>query len=258
MYNSNYSFNIPHITKAVKWIIVVNVFVFIITLFSGYIEFIHIFGLIPARIIHYFTIWQMITYMFLHANLLHLVLNMLMLWFFGCGLEAIWGSKRFLKYYFLTGIGAGICSIITSFDSFVPIIGASGAIFGILVAYALVFPETVVFVFFVFPVKIKYAVLIFGAINLFGAFNNTGSNIAYFAHIGGGLTGYLYLKREKLLYEVYNYYISLKNKRHEQKKIENQNLNKKTDEILDKISKHGMDSLTKKEKKILYKKSKLS
>ena len=108
-----------------------------------------IFGLVPAFVLSRFMLWQPVTYLFVHYGLWHLVVNMLMLWMFGAIIEEAWGSKRFLFYYFFTGIGAGICSIVFAFNSFSPVVGASGAIFGLLVAYAMMFPDSIILLFFI-------------------------------------------------------------------------------------------------------------
>jgi len=257
MYNLSSSIHYnSRITKAVKWIIITNISVLFISLVFRNINLSYAFGLVPGNVITKFSIWQLATYMFLHSGVWHLLINMLILYFFGCNLERAWGSKRFLKYYFLTGIGAGICSIITSPGSFIPIVGASGAIFGVLVAYAILFPETVVLMFFIFPMKIKHAVFIFAAVDLFAALSNTGSGIAYFAHIGGGLTGYLYLKKDALLLNIAKAHYKKQQEIKRKKEIEGEELDVKVDEILDKISKHGMQSLSFEEKKLLNRKSK--
>jgi len=184
---------------------------------------------------------------------------MLMLWFFGPGLESIWGSKRFLRFYFFTGIGAGLCSLVFSLNSLIPVVGASGAIFGILIAYAVMFPDSMVLMFFIFPMKMKYAVVFLVGINLLGAVSGSGSGIAYLAHLGGGLFGYWYLKSRLLKDLLDNLSLDstrawLSQKREEQKRRQEKDLSRKVDQILDKISKSGIDSLTNDEKDILKKK----
>ncbi|MCQ9208215.1 MAG: rhomboid family intramembrane serine protease, partial [Omnitrophica bacterium] len=204
-----------------------------------------------------------VSYMFLHVGLWHLVMNMLMLWFFGPAIESAWGKRQFLFYYFFTGVGAGLCSFVMSFRSAVPVIGASGAIFGILVAYALMFPETVILLFFVFPMKIKHAVLLLAGMNLLGAFSSPGAGIAYFAHLGGGLFGYLYLRSEWIKRQISyrmpgSFSLGRRRNKIDIKEATRSELDQKVDRVLDKISKHGIDSLTKKEREILELKSKKS
>lgn len=217
------------------------------------------FGLAPRYVFSKFMVWQLVTYLFVHAGLFHLLINMLMLWFFAPAIEQAWGRKKFLIYYFFTGIGAGLCSFITSPHSPIPIVGASGAIFGILVAYAVMFPETTVLFLFIFPMKIKYAIFILGAINLLGAVSEPGSGIAYFAHLGGGLFGYLYLKSRWLQgilfkgpYHLSSFWQKRKDKASYQRK---RDFESEVNRILDKVSREGLDSLTERERKILQRKS---
>ncbi|MBN3039417.1 MAG: rhomboid family intramembrane serine protease [Candidatus Omnitrophica bacterium] len=262
---SSYSgFNIGvTMTKTVKVLIIINVAMFLlVNLISGF-PWLSIFGLVPRYVFGKLRVWQLATYLFLHAGLWHLAVNMLMLWFFGPAIEASWGSRRFLSYYFFTGIGAGLCSYLTAFRSGIPVIGASGAIFGILVAYAMMFPDTIVLMFFIFPMKIRHAVLFLAGINLLGALSAPQAGIAYFAHLGGGLFGYLYLKNEwirrKLSYWRWNpsgIAFLLRQKKARRKEMTEKELDQKVDLILDKVSKYGLDSLSKQERRILELKSK--
>lgn len=255
MYNSySDTFYTPTISTAVKWIIILNIGLFLITFVIGNFNWFNIFGLVPAKVFHHLAFWQLGTYLFFHGGIWHLLINMLMLFYFGCALERKWGTKRFIKFYFLTGVGAGICSVLTSFNSTVPIVGASGAIFGVLVAYAVLFPETTVFMFFIFPMKIKYAVYIFGAINLFGALGYEGGNIAYIAHLGGGALGYIYVKSGKLRWKIKKLFTFMEKQKKESMRRKSTNLDKEVDRILEKISNQGIDKLTPEEKKILEKK----
>ncbi|MFH1339212.1 MAG: rhomboid family intramembrane serine protease [Candidatus Omnitrophota bacterium] len=251
----------PYLTKAVKILIAVNVALFILVHLLPKLPWFSLFGLVPGFVFAKLRVWQPVTYMFLHAGLWHLVVNMLMLWFFAPPIEAAWGRKQFLFYYFFTGIGAGLCSFVTSFRSYVPVVGASGAIFGILVAYAILYPETVILFFFIFPMKIKHAVWVLVGINLLGILSSPNSGIAYFAHLGGGLFGYLYLKSESLRRQIS--YLNLSElklwwarRKAGRKRPPKEDLSRQIDLILDKISKCGMDSLTGKEKEILEQKSK--
>jgi len=250
-----------YITRTIKALVIINVTVFLFVHIFRAFPWLLVFGMVPRLVLSKFMIWQLATYMFVHADLWHLAVNMLMLWFFGPAIESAWGRKQFLFYYFFTGIGAGLCSLIFSFNSYAPIIGASGAIFGILAAYAVMFPEHIILLFFVFPMKMKHAVLVLAGMNLLGAISSSGSGIAYFAHLGGALFGYIYLKSEwfKMTISRLNWdYLKLwKTKRDVQRKeLDQKNLNQAADAILDKISKYGMDSLTSRERKILELRSK--
>ncbi|MBK8552512.1 MAG: rhomboid family intramembrane serine protease [Ignavibacteria bacterium] len=139
--------------------------------------------------------WQLITYMFLHGDFFHLFFNMLMLWMFGAELENTWGQKRFLTYYFVCGIGAGLCNLLIApmFGPVGPTVGASGSIYGILVAFGYLFPNREIYVYFLIPVKAKYLVIIFMIIELFSAGGGRNDGIAHFAHLGGGIIGFIYL-----------------------------------------------------------------
>lgn len=156
--------------------------------------FITFFSLFPVMIRYYGWVWQVFTYMFLHGSLLHIFFNMYALLLFGKPLEDRWGKGEFLKFYFFTGVGAGIVTFFWNLVSnpLIPTIGASGAIFGIVLAFGLEFPETVLLLFFILPVRAKYAALIFGGIEL--AMIATGSlrGIGHFTHLAGLLFGYIY------------------------------------------------------------------
>lgn len=187
-----YSFG-PGITPAVKNLLIANGIVFFLMYFLGMGRiFIHWFSLVPALAINQFQLWRFVSYIFLHGGFGHILFNMFALWMFGVGLERIWGTKEFYKFFFITGIVAGISSAVFNFGSFTPTIGASGAVYGILMAYALLFPEQEVYIYFLFPVKMKYLVLFAFAIEFLSSFQMDG--IAHFAHLGGMVAGYLYLK----------------------------------------------------------------
>lgn len=260
-YNYSFGYFNTSANKVVKAIIIINIAVFVFIHLFSQTGWLYIFGLVPALFLKKFMFWQVITYMFLHIGLWHLVLNMLMLWFFAPAIEASWGRREFLKFYLFCGIVAGLCSFLVSPHSTVPVIGASGAIFGVLVAYALVFPDTAILLFFFFPMKMKHAVVVLVLINLLGAISSPYSGIAYFAHLGGGLFGYLYLKREYLIFRFLHFDIKEKIKRLYKNKSYTTSVNRKRideeiDRILDKISREGMQSLTEKEKKLLKWRSK--
>lgn len=170
-------------------------------------------GLIPYAVTHGLRIWQPFTYIFLHAGIGHLLINMLILWMFGRELETIWGKRRFLNYFFLCGVGAGLIIIIVKTipvffgypASSVPTIGASGAIFGVLIANAVLFPDRQIWLI-PFPVTIPMRpyVAIMVAIEFFGTLGSSGDGISHICHLGGGLVGWLYLRRGSFLYRVRN------------------------------------------------------
>ncbi len=186
------------------------------------LRFIEWFGLVPRAVTHGLRFWQPFTYLFLHGSLWHLVINMFVLGMFGADIERAWGQRRFYTYYFITGVGAGLIEIVvkTAIDpsgigsSLNPTIGASGAIYGVLLAAAMVFPDRQVWLI-PFPVTIpmRVYVLVMGAIEFFGTLGSTGDNVSHVCHLGGMVAGYLYLRRGSYLYTVRNRYSDWQHRR---------------------------------------------
>ncbi len=156
------------------------------------------FGLWPASVPGSpFMPWQLITYSFLHGNLTHILFNMFGLWMFGRELERMMGQKRFLTYYFTCVVGAGIVQLIVagSQGAIYPTIGASGGVFGILLAYGLTFPNRMVMLLFPpIPMKAKYFVLFYGLLELYLGVSGGAPGVANFAHLGGMVFGFLLLR----------------------------------------------------------------
>jgi membrane associated rhomboid family serine protease len=193
---SNYFFGGP-VTRTVKALIIVNIAVYLVQIISHLLEssFIDIhFGLVPFQVTHKLMLWQFVTYMFLHGGVFHIFFNMLTLYMFGNELERYWGTPRFLNYYFITGIGAGICSWLVAMNSASIVIGASGAIYGLLLAYGVTYPNRIVYLNFLLPLKVKWLVLIMGAMAFLSSISGTEPGIANIAHLGGMVVGYLFLK----------------------------------------------------------------
>ena len=196
-YVSSYSFGPGPISTAMKALIGANVVVFLAQNLPGLQGWLTLRPDLVARL----EIWRLGTYMFLHGGVFHLLFNMLALWMFGTQLERIWGTRYFLKYYFATGIGAAVLTVLFSLLPFefsaslyrTQILGASGAIYGLLLAYALYFPEQPIYMYLLFPIKAKYFVMILGAIELYASLAVM-SGIASATHLGGLLVGYLMLK----------------------------------------------------------------
>ena len=167
------------------------------------------FGLMTVEVTHFGFVWQLFTYLFLHGGIMHLLLNMLFLWMFGKDLEMAWGTWRFYTYYFTCGVGAGLVEVIvkTIIDphgvgtSTIPTIGASGAIYGILLAAAIVFPDQQVWII-PFPVTLpmKVYVLIMGALEFYFSLSSGGDSVSHICHLGGMLVGFLYLRRGSYFY----------------------------------------------------------
>jgi len=191
--NTQFSFFPP----AIKYLLIWNAILFLAT--------INIFGsgwtpigsaLAPLLVLqplgNGFLPWQLVTYMFLHADLYHIFFNLFALWIFGQALEQLWGTKRFLMYYFLTGIGAGIIQLFVSSGS---TIGASGAVFGILLGFGMMYPNRKIMLLFPpIPIKAKYFVGFYGALELFNGLTRADSGVAHFAHLGGLLVGFILIK----------------------------------------------------------------
>ena len=197
---SPYRFGPGPISPGIKMLIKLNILAFVATIVWP--RLVLSFGLTPQAVFEQFHFWQPVTYLFLHGGLFHILFNMLALWMFGVELERLWGSKAFIKYYFVTGSGAAVTVL---FVSLLPIasadqmyysvtIGASGAVYGVLLAFGLYYPDRPIYLYFLFPVPAKYFVMIIGGILFFSSINDTNSGISHEAHLGGLLAGYLYLR----------------------------------------------------------------
>ena len=202
-YASSFSFGPGPVSTAIKALIGANVVMFVAQKVAPSLTW--TLGLVPPEVFGELRIWQLATYMFLHGGLFHILFNMLALWMFGAELERVWGTRYFLKFYFVTGIGAAILTVLFSLLPFAfaqqlqhaIVIGASGAIYGLLLAYALYFPDRPIYMYFVFPIPAKYFVLIMGAIAFYSSMAEAGG-VANATHLGGLLVGYLYLKSARV------------------------------------------------------------
>jgi membrane associated rhomboid family serine protease len=296
--------------SVVKHLLIINVLMYLatITLERFGIDMTRLFGL------HFFKasdfrIYQFVTYMFMHGNFGHLFFNMFALWMFGNTLENLWGSQRFLLFYMVCGLGAGLCQELVQYIQYtstladytsvntgsqvIPMatylnmmttVGASGAVYGLLLAFGMMFPDSRIYLYFLFPIKAKWFVIGYAVIELFSGLAG-GDNIAHFAHLGGMLFGLiliLYWKKNGLsgpnfdLKKWKGWFWRTKekmgNKRMKYTKYEEirnevprndgdynrQRAEKErnVDAILDKVSKNGYESLTKEEKDFLFKNSK--
>ena len=193
----HYSFGPGPWTPAIKWLIIANVVMFLATLV--YPPLVVMLGLTPQQVLERQWVWQPVTYMFLHGGPAHILFNMLGLWMFGVELERLWGTRQFLKYYAITGIGAGLTVMLvgllpfagTAHTYYAVTIGASGALYGVLMAFAYYFPDRPLLMFLLFPIPAKYFVAIVGAMAFLSAPN---SQVSEAAHLGGLIVGYFYLK----------------------------------------------------------------
>jgi membrane associated rhomboid family serine protease len=188
--SQSYGFNFSYLlTPWVKRLLIANTVVFFGTWVVGQELVRELFAFQPGNLL--FRPWGVVTYMFLHGDLWHLLINMLVLFFFGPPLEARWGSREFIKFYLICGLGGVALSFL-----FAPqgIIGASAAVYGVMLAFAVTWPEAPIYVWGIFPVKAKWLATFLFAITFLSAFGGAGGGIAHFAHLGGLLTGLLYLK----------------------------------------------------------------
>ena len=195
---SSFSFGPGPISTALKAIIGINILMFLATTFVPALQI--QLGLVPMWVLHEKRVWQVVTYMFIHAGLFHIIFNMLALWMFGTELERIWGTRFFLKFYFITGIGAGCLTVLISLLPFGPtqqlyasdIVGASGAIYGLLLAYALYFPDRKIYYMMLFPIPARVFVAIMGAVAFLSSMQQSGG-VANATHLGGLLVAWVYL-----------------------------------------------------------------
>ena len=262
-------------TPVVKKLLIINIAVYLIQeivslgapgLFSYYL------GLSYDGLFRHFFIWQLFTYMFLHGGMLHIFFNLFTLWMFGGELEQSWGSKYFLRYYIIAGIGAGVCialmNAVTTFQhpqmASASTIGASGAIFALLLAYGVMWPNREVMLYFLVPIKMKYMVLFFGLIEFIGMISDARSvgNVSHIGHVGGILagavilffSGYLSFSKTKRVFPKKGFSpfarLFKKFRMQRQRHIINERIQAKEiiDTLLEKIAREGINSLTPEEK----------
>jgi len=185
--------------NGVKWLLIVNTVVFVLWSFSTdaiQTAVYHYLALHPAHVLKSGALWQLVTYLFLHGGIGHLLFNMLTLWMFGSDLERDWGTRQFLKFYFICGVGAGLFDIVVNAaigNWSTATVGASGAIYGVLVAYAVCYPDRILLMFLLFPMKAKHFVMIYAAIELWMA-RGVNTGVSNIAHLGGMAVGFAYLK----------------------------------------------------------------
>lgn len=197
-YRPGYSSFGPPLSPGIKKLMIIIGAIFFLQLFMKNF-LISFFGLRPYFFWHRFFIWQPVTYMFLHGGLMHILFNLFALWMFGSDLEYRWGTKFFIKYFFITGIGAGLSTAIFTPNSIIPTIGVSGAVYGILLAFAITYPDRIIYLNFLFPIKAKYFALIFGLLEFYSTVSQRTDGIAHMAHLGGMVIGYIYLDYPNIL-----------------------------------------------------------
>jgi membrane associated rhomboid family serine protease len=251
-------------TPAVKMLIIINAAIYVAQELLR-LPLVQNFGLIPYNIVHRGAFWQLVTYMFLHGGLMHVGFNMFALWMFGSQIERVWGTREFVKYYFITGIGAGLINVLFNMSSPIPTIGASGAIFGLLLAYGVLFPNNLILLYFFIPMKAKYFVILFAAIEFFMTLSYTQDGVAHFAHLGGMLVGFLYLKGFGRVKAVAGQVAEKQRERkeavqikfHARKLKDMEAIRSEVDYLLDRISRVGYENLTQEERDRLEEASRL-
>jgi len=244
-------------TDAIKILVSVNFGIFLLqTVARTEGLFFPLFGLVPKLVWSEFMIWQPFTYLFFHGGIWHVLINMFVLWMFGSELERIWGKGHFLKFYFVTGVGAGLVTMIFGLNSMTPIVGASGAVYGVLLAYGLTYPNRTVYLYGIIPIKSLWFVIGIGVIAFMSSFDNV-SQISHLTHLSGMMIGYLMLKRpvrfNDLWFTIRKRTLEYKIKHEEKKVSQHQAIEREIDRILDKINREGFDSLTEEEHDRLYK-----
>ena len=244
-------------TSAIKRLVSINFLIFLLQSVSKSEGlFFPLFGLVPKLVWSELMIWQPVTYIFFHGGIWHVLINMFVLWMFGSELERLWGKSHFLRFYFYTGIGSGLITLLFNYQSITPIVGASGSVYGVLLAYGLTYPNRKVYLYGLIPIKSLWFVIGIGLIAFISSFNNT-SQVSHITHISGMLIAYMLIKkpiylneiifniRKRILeYQVYN---------KEKKVTQHRQLEKEINRILDKINSQGFDKLSEEEQHRLYK-----
>ena len=244
-------------TDAIKILVSVNFGIFLLqTIASTEGLFFPLFGLVPKLVWSEFMLWQPFTYLFFHGGIWHVLINMFVLWMFGSELERLWGKNHFLKFYFVTGIGAGLITMLFGLNSMTPIVGASGAVYGVLLAYGLTYPNRTIYLYGIIPIKSLWFVIGIGIIAFMSSFDDI-SQISHLTHLSGMVIGYLMLKRpirfNDLWFTIRKRTLEYKIKHEEKKVSQHQAIEREIDRILDKINREGFDSLTEEEHDRLYK-----
>ena len=244
-------------TNAIKVLISVNFIIFILqTLSKSETIFFPLFGLVPKLVWSEKMIWQPVTYLFFHGGIWHVLINMFVLWMFGSELERLWGKNHFLKFYFITGVGSGFATMLFNVQSMTPVVGASGAVYGVLLAYGLTYPNRTVYLYGIIPIKSLWFVLGIGFIAFMSSFDSM-SQVSHITHLSGMLIGYFMLKKpiklKGLWFQLRKKTLEYQIQREEKELSKNFIVEQDINQILDKINQEGFDSLTDEEQDRLYK-----
>lgn len=249
-------------STVIRTLLILNLAIWIILSLTGAERLIFpLLGLVPRYVVYDFMLWQPLTYLFLHAGFWHVGMNMFVLWMFGSELENSWGGVSFLRYYLVTGVGAGLVTVLLSANSPIPVVGASGAIYGVLLAYGLAYPDRQVYLYFMFPVKVKYFVGFLAAVAFWASLQAGASPVSHLTHLSGMVIGWVYLRAKRrtaapqILARINDLKAARRIAREVQENREDDLLRRQVDEILDKINTRGYDSLTSSEQDMLYRAS---
>lgn len=255
---SSFQFGGYHLTPWVRKLMAANAAIFLATwLLPSLLPYL---AFHPSRIIT--MPWGVVTYMFVHGGFWHLFFNLLALFFFGPPLEDRWGSKEFIKYYLICGLGGAALSFVFAFNS--SVVGASAAVYGVMLAFAMLWPDLPIYIWGIFPVKAKWLVIGLAALSFFSAFGGSADGTAHFAHLGGFAAGFLFIKMDMATGNPLNKIQRMASRRRmkvipgEAPKREEPRARRRdtevldeVDRVLDKISTEGMASLTTEERKLL-------
>lgn len=260
-YSSGYQFGGYHLTPWVKRLIIANGVIFLAT--WALPQLIDYMAFQPSAVLY--RPWTVLTYMFTHGGFWHVFFNVLALFFFGPPVEERWGSREFIKYYLICGLGGAALSFVFAFNS--PVVGASAAVYGIMLAFAMLWPDVPIYIWGIFPVKAKWLVMALAVLSLLSAFGSgSPDQVAHFAHLGGFAAGFLYIKLDsatgnplqkmkKLVtrrrFKVVPGAAPLKPEPPRPKRRDSERMLDDVDAVLDKISTQGMASLTADERKLL-------
>ena len=256
----DFSFRPRLFTEAIKILIGANIIIFLLKIISQnpatpfFNPIVDLFGLSSSAV--WPRVWQPFTYLFIHKDFLHVFFNMFVLWMFGSELESIWGRKSFLRYYFTTGVGSGLIWLVLNLSNANhTLAGASGAVYGILLAFGMLFPNRTVYLYFLFPIKVKYLVMFLVATEFILSMITT-SDISHITHLSAVVIGFVYLRYiwrwKDIRFSIRKYIREFGLTVQYQKETRRAKLQQEVDQILDKINTVGYDGLSKEEKETLY------
>ncbi len=263
MSNPAISFGPGPLTQAVKQLLIANVVVFLLTQLVRNLPWMSTFGLVPAAVFAELKLWQPVTYLFLHGDFWHILFNMFALWMFGVPLESHWGYGPFMRFYLGVGIAAGIATALVLNGSPTPTIGASGAIMGVLVGFAMLYPDTPILLGFILPVPARIFVLIYAVMEFLSARSYASDGVGHVTHLAGMAVAFVYLKadwRPRAALARWRRRLQARSRglrvvEPRRPRPPGADWEPEVDAILDKISREGIDSLTEAELRKLRERS---